>query len=115
MRGERRHPRRHLIHYPRLHRLQPPALLGRLVNLTPAGILVQATQPLDSGATLPLRLELPPAVYGDGAYLDFTATVRWCTRDPKIDCHNAGLELIDIPDAGRQQIQDLLQHLGHRY
>ena len=67
-------------------------------EISPGGLKLRVSAPLDSGALMIVRLEL-----GEPGPLTLTARVAWCKRDG--GHYVAGLELVGLRDDERERIE----------
>jgi len=77
--------------------------LGRMVDITPEGLLVVSVNPITTGVTLNLYVELPSDIFG-ATRVNFTAVVRWCSHDINPDLFDTGLEFTQIADENMENI-----------
>lgn len=81
-------------------------LIGRVLNLSPDGMLIAGDQEIAADATVPCRLDF--AHWHElHRHLKFRATSRWCKRNLHLDWYESGWSILDLSDADRQIIEDM--------
>jgi hypothetical protein len=113
MEEKRKLHRHNLIYYLKVFDRANGALLGRLVDITPEGILLISEQPIDTDATFDLSLEFPHPIFGSDK-LDFSAQSLWSNCDTNPDLYDTGFRLLDVPIEHVLLITKLVSEYGFR-
>ncbi len=109
----RKQPRRHLIYYLQVVHSETGRPLGRLVDITPIGMMLISKQALEPGLEIPVRMMLPSRV-GQDVPLDLMGQIVWCHKDVNPDYYAAGFRFQSPPPECVLMIQDLIDTLGFR-
>ncbi len=83
------------------------AVEGTAEDISVRGLLVMAPHALAVGTTLTIRFPLPQT----GTIVAYPARVRWARPRHRGKCA-MGIEIIDLPDAGRKVIESYVQEAG---
>jgi hypothetical protein len=81
--------------------------MGRVVDITPEGMMLVRAQPIDINSVLHLSVELPSEIFS-ARRVNFTAIARWCRHDINPDLFDIGLEFTDITDKNIETIIGLI-------
>jgi hypothetical protein len=82
-------------------------VIGHLVDISPAGLLMDSKIPIPTNQTFTLRLDFMEDINGK-ASLEITARSKWCRQDEiQPFVYNAGFEIIDL-DPGDLDIVKLI-------
>ena len=69
-------------------------ILGRLINLSPDGIMLISDDPIELNQTFKSRMILPELIDGKKEiYFDLQA--RWCNKNKRADWYETGYEIIN--------------------
>ncbi|HSE84258.1 MAG TPA: aminotransferase class I/II-fold pyridoxal phosphate-dependent enzyme, partial [Thermodesulfobacteriota bacterium] len=79
-------------------------LIGKAVNLSMNGMLIETESPLKPGTKLLLEFKLPDQVLPIKAYSD----VKWIKKSPEVESKSSvmGLQFINIYEADRKKLED---------
>jgi hypothetical protein len=105
--------RRHVIFYSRVFDCVTGILLGHLVDITPEGFMLISEDPIQSGSTYKLRMDLPDDVM-EKAYLNFEAKCLWCQHDVNPSFHNAGFMVLNMSSEDKSLIENMIEEYGFR-
>ncbi|MBU0982743.1 MAG: PilZ domain-containing protein [candidate division Zixibacteria bacterium] len=83
-------------------------LIGKVIDLTPAGMRLLCKRPMTPREGLQLRMTLP-AGSRLGNEITFEANSRWCTRDINPDYYTMGLELADLSNDDEIALDRLIE------
>jgi hypothetical protein len=108
---KRKLTRRHLIYYLPVLDCETGSEIGRLVDITPEGIMIDRQTSYPSGQTLTLRMILPEAVQ-DETEIEFTAESVWCRKDKNPDLFGVGFKMVKISDQTISIIEDIITRLS---
>lgn len=111
-RSERRkHERKNLIFYLRVHDDKNENLLGHVINFSANGLMLisDSAIPLDSRQRLRLKL---PAVTCSHEALVFDAQSRWCHKDKNPDFYITGFQLCFSKKQEKSESKAFLEKLS---
>ena len=108
---QRRYERKHLSHYLKVYDRSNDQLLGRLGNITPAGIMVLSEVPIGTDLRMQLRIAFPRTIEGS-AYLDLEARSVWVKKDVIPEYYDTGFELLEDSVRHKNYIEKLIQEFG---
>ncbi len=103
--------RRHLIYYLEVIDIESNQILGHLVDVTLKGIMLISKEPIEVGKSFSLRMKLPEGI-ADELHLEFHAKSVWTGKDINPDFYDTGFEVIDLPSAAKENIQNLIEQMG---
>ncbi len=105
--------RRHIVFYSRVFDRNSGALLGHLMDITVEGLMLISEYPLTTGATYPLRMDLPEDVMTKN-YLSFDADCLWCRPDINPAFYNAGFKVLNMKPEDIDLIENMIDEYGFR-
>ena len=108
MAERRKSPRRALYRYLEVIDSKSKKPAGRLVNLTPEGMMLMSEKPIKEQAKLKLRVNLPERVL-DIKSISVDSECRWCATSYNPDYYDAGFEFTKVPDQSVKAIDFLLK------
>ncbi len=100
--------RRHLHYYAKVLNRDNGEKIGRVADISMAGIMLIRADSIETGKTYALRVLLPEAVE-EGGYIDFEAVSRWCNRDVNPDFNAIGFEITHIDSKNEKMIIQLIK------
>ena len=80
--------------------------LGRILNMSPEGILLATEKPLPVPDVIPCRMEFPEKSYNQRE-ITFDAETRWCRFNQKTELYEMGL-YISFDNRGMQELAEEL-------
>lgn len=110
MRDLRRQTRRNTPHRVNVLAASNEKVIGRLVNITPGGLMFLAPGDYPIGTTLNLRLPLPTMANGKLA-IDVTGTVLWCRPDTNARFQRVGIQFEKLGAEEGFIIETVLQRM----
>ena len=93
----RKFKRRLLVYNLEVFETESKEPMGRMVDITPEGMMLVSARPMDVDSVLHLSVELPSEIFGT-KHVNFTAIAHWCRHDINPDLFDVGLEFTDIND-----------------
>jgi hypothetical protein len=103
--------RRKLSYYMLVRDANTQKAIGNLLDVTPAGLLMDSRDPLPLEKDYRLRLDTTPEVV-DKSYIAFIARTKWCHRDPTdILLYDIGFSIVTI---GAQEAA-ILKRISEKY
>jgi hypothetical protein len=81
--------------------------VGRVVDITPEGMMLVRTKPIDINSMVHISVELPSEIFSTNR-VNFTAIAHWCRHDINPDLFDIGLEFTDITDKSIETIIGLI-------
>ena len=111
MKKQRRYERKYLSHYLKVYDCANDQFLGRLGNITPAGIMVFSENPVGTAVHMQLRIAFPHAVEGK-EHLDVAARSVWVKKDVIPEYYDTGFELLEDSVQHKNYIEKLIQEFG---
>jgi hypothetical protein len=113
MAERRKLPRKYLMYYTRVFVAGSDQLLGHLVDITPEGVMVMSEQPIPTGQTFRLKVELSPDV-AEQPDMEFDATSLWCQPDVNPRFHNTGFQVHGLQPHELGIIERIVEFYGFR-
>lgn len=110
MKEKRKLKRRHLIFYLRVYDKNTGQLVGRLVDITSEGIMLNSENPIPTDTVFQLQMFLPEEF--DKERLDFDAKSIWCKPDVNRDLFVTGLKLLNVANRDTEIIENLIDEYG---
>jgi len=107
---ESRRAEREIINrYLRVFDRETDRFLGYLVDITPAGAMLQSREPIQPEVRMNLRFELPED-FGDDRELVLEAQSVWDKKEENALFHHTGFQFTQIPSGAEQQIKRLMEN-----
>jgi hypothetical protein len=103
--------RNNLIFYLKVFDRNSDSLLGRLVNITPDGIMLISQHDIPTETMYDLRLEFPSDMFGEGA-MDFSAESLWSKPDTNPDFFDTGFRFVNVSSENVIRIKKLITEFG---
>jgi hypothetical protein len=113
MLDRRKFRRRYLAFYSRVFDVNSHQLLGRLVDITPKGLMLLSEVPLPTDTAFRLKIELSEA-FTDKTAVVFGARSIWGQPDVDPHFYNTGFQLTEIDPADVTIIESIVQAYGFR-
>ena len=110
MKDGRKYTRRRASDYLLVTDSDSGQVLGRIINMSPKGIMVMSTESLTVGQPLKLNIKLPSRAFGS-EHLRLTAECRWSTFERQSDLWENGLEIGEISPDDRRVLQQVVLRL----
>jgi hypothetical protein len=85
-------------------------MLGRIVDMSPKGIMLMSLNPLTPELSYKLTIKLPPGAF-DTDIVELDARCRWSKLEKSSEMWKNGLEIDEISDAGRSVLQQIVLRL----
>ena len=82
-------------------------LLGRVLNISPDGLLLAGEKTIDLGSTVPCRLNFP-YWHGLHQFVTFEATSQWCKKNIHLDWYESGWSIGKLSDTDREIVLELI-------
>lgn len=107
----RKQKRHHLVYYLKVVDPQTGEPIGRLVDISPIGIMLVSENPLEVGQHVAVRLNLPEG--GNWPeQLDLTCETVWRHRDVNPEYYAHGLKFLEPAREIEFVIKDLIDEFG---
>ncbi len=103
----RKFKRRLLVYNLDVFDAQTNAPLGRMVDITPEGMMLVSARPVEVDSVLHLSVELPSEIFS-AKRVNFTAIAHWCRHDINPELFDTGLEFTDISDKNIETVVGLI-------
>jgi hypothetical protein len=110
MKNGRKYIRRRTSEYLSVTDRASGKMLGRILNLSPKGVLVLSAESLTVNITYALDIKLPAGVF-DREHLEIAAKCRWSRFDKGSETWETGFEIEDISEDGRKLLQQVVLRL----
>jgi len=81
--------------------------LGYLVDITPAGAMLQSREPIQPEVRMNLRVELPED-FGGARELRVEAESVWDKKEENALFHHTGFQFIRVPEGAEEHIRRLM-------
>ncbi len=91
----RKFNRKNLIYYLEVFDMDSGEVLGRLVDITPEGLMLIAENPVPLQKVYNLKMVLPREISGKKE-LEFSGQCRWSRKDINPEYYVSGFHLLDI-------------------
>jgi hypothetical protein len=111
MQDRRIQDRRNLIYYLQVFEQTSDRMLGRLVDITPNGMMLITDHQLAPGAMFKLRLQLPKQDF-DHEFLVFEAQSLWCRPDVNPSFFDTGFQFCNLSEPDLRIVQALVAIYG---
>jgi hypothetical protein len=111
---KRKFQRNNLIYYLKVYDRNTEKAIGRLVDITPEGVMLISEEPLPADVLFDLRMEFPKEIFGEER-LDFSARSMWCRKDLNPDYYDTGFKILDVPLEHVLLIKKLVSEYGFTY
>ncbi len=85
-------------------------VLGRVINVSPKGLMVMSTESLATGRPRDLSIKLPTRAFGSDL-LKLTAECRWSSFEKRSDLWENGFEIGEISNDDRRILQQVVVRL----
>ncbi len=113
MQNRRKTNRRYLLYFVRVYDATTRQQIGNLVDITPQGAMIVGLEPVPTGQTILLRLELTADI-ADKPFMEFPARSKWCHPDLEPSLHNTGFEILELTPEDAGIIQKIIRSFGFR-
>lgn len=104
----RKSQRRVLYRYLEVFEGKTKRPVGRLINLTPEGMLLMCEKAIGQNAPLKLRINLPAGVW-DSKAITVEGECRWSGQSYNPDYFDAGFKFTKVPEAASEAIDLMLR------
>ena len=84
--------------------------LGRVINMSPTGIMVMSAEALSIGQPYQVSINLPERTFSSNS-LQMAAECRWSNFEKRSDLWENGLEISDITADNRKLLQQVVLRL----
>jgi len=110
MSEKRIYKRQNLICYLRVFETKTGKLIGHLVDISPEGIMVMCSLPVEPDKVYSLRIVIERGL-SDKELIDFEARSRWCRKEEGAHFFDCGYELTAITEENRSKIEKMIASL----
>jgi hypothetical protein len=110
MHHERKYARRQASDYYLVIDRISGMMIGRIVNMSPNGMMIVGNAAVPIGQTFQLKLKLPSVVLG-ADHLFIEAECRWASHNRRHDWWEAGFVFKEIPTYDRKVLQQIVIQL----
>lgn len=111
MTEQRRRKREHSLYYLQVFPAGKDEPLGRLVDITPEGMMLVCEIPVAIGSLYQLNILLPQEL-ADAGVISCRAECRWCRSALNPDFFDAGFHILEASDRDRSLIDLLIAHFS---
>jgi hypothetical protein len=105
---KRRSKRRHLVYYLKVYEMPAEALLGYMLDISPAGIMLLSDKGMKLQKDYFLKMLLPQTISGKDS-IRFKAACVWSQTDLYLDFFANGFQITEIADEDATIIETLIQ------
>ena len=85
-------------------------VLGRVINMSPKGVMIMSAEAMPVGQSFQLDITLPSRTF-DADRLTLAAECRWSSFEKQADLWENGLEVREISDENRKLLQQVVLRL----
>lgn len=110
MKESRKYVRRRSNDYLQVTSRDSGQMLGRVLNMSPKGIMVMSPDSLEVGRSYQLCIGLPKGMF-DSGHLEMAASCRWSRLERRSELWENGLEIEEISDDSRKLLQQVVLRL----
>ncbi len=114
MEDKRKHKRMNSLFYLRVFNRDTDRLAGRMVNITPEGIMLVSEKPIEPNENFSFRMVLPEGYEGKRT-ITFDANSRWCIKDINPDLYDTGFKLSGVSSEDVKVIERLIEDYTFDY
>jgi hypothetical protein len=114
---KRKSVRKYLYNYSQVLDNKNNRIAGRLVNITPEGMMIMSDEPIEQNEKFEFKINLPlgmMAIATDNS-IEFKGNCRWCRESYNPDYYDVGFEFTDIPEASKNTIDYLMKFHSFNY
>jgi hypothetical protein len=83
------------------------ALIGRVLNLTPGGVMMISESEVPTSKSFQCKMVMP-GVVGRHKFITFDAESRWSKKNTRLGWYETGYQIISLSKADQQAIDMLL-------
>ncbi len=113
---KRKSVRRYLYNYSQVLDSDKNSVTGRLVNITPEGMMIMSDRPIERDTRFNFRMALPDGVaITDETDIRFEGNCRWCKKAYNPDYFDVGFEFTQLPETSRHTIDYLMKFHSFNY
>ena len=108
MKERRKDPRKQTDHFFGVYHRETDEFIGKLIDLSTRGMMIQAILNMDVGSIYEIRIDLPKPV-AEKRYLGFDAECVWCRESTRSKGnYDVGFQMTEIKFKEMETIQSLL-------
>ena len=108
---ERQFKRRHLVYYLPVTDTESGTRCGRLVDITPAGLMLVHDKPFPVGSVYSLTIDFS-GVPDLSTQVRVRGRCQWSQPDVNPEYHVAGFEFLDVSEEARDHILEAVEIVG---
>ena len=102
----RKHVRKATSDYFLIYDRETDELVGRVLNLSPAGAMVISESPVAVSKTIKCKMVMP-RIISTRQYISFDVECRWCSENKRWKWYEIGCQLSNISEEDQKIIQKL--------
>ncbi|MFQ5677450.1 MAG: PilZ domain-containing protein [bacterium] len=107
---KRKRKRASVAYYLEVFEGETKKLLGRLINITPEGLMLESREPIETSKAFQLSMNLPGSLFGNSK-ISLEARSIWCRKDSQLQHYKAGFQLQNLDTQVEKKIQRLIEKL----
>ena len=111
--NRRRTPRQALIYYLKVIDIDTGKEIGRIADITSAGMMLVGNRALNKKKTRRVRVIVEKSIFDiSPGNLDVSVQIRWSKPDANPALTLTGMLFLDLNDTGRRVVRTLIQAIG---
>ena len=111
--NRRRMPRQALVYYLKVKDVETGKELGRIADITNAGMMLVGNSVLNKKKTYRVRIIVEKSIFDvSPGNLDVSVQIRWSKPDANPSLTLTGMLFLDLTDAGRKIVRTLIRAIG---
>lgn len=111
--NKRKDDRRHLIYYLKVENRVTGEIIGRVVDITPNGLLLIGKDKFDDKSEIPVRVELGDELFEKmHGHLELDIQCRWSKQDVNPNYYVNGFAFLNHKEEQRKIISKLVDVIG---
>ncbi len=116
MEEKRKSARKYLYSYSQVLESDSNRVAGRLVNITPEGMMLMSDRPFKKETRMRFTMVLPHGInITNDSSIELQGSCRWCKESYNPDYYDAGFEFDEIPEKSANTIEYLMRFHSFNY
>jgi c-di-GMP-binding flagellar brake protein YcgR len=103
----RKHVRKATSDYFLIYDRETDKLVGRVLNLSPTGVMMISESPVEVSKTIGCKMVMP-RIISNRQHIDFDAECRWCSKNKRWKWYEIGCQISNISEEDQRIIHQLI-------